>query len=762
MIQNRFPSATSDVFQTAEDQTWPQQAAAGRDAAATTPFQGTATRIPIGAKTGDDVLIHPVSRADAAPQFDQLYERSVPFYWETGFRVEKEMIYPAIPVTSSALSPHLIRNWSSLPSQTPRCDFILEPARGSFSDRIRGFAVALPPPIPPARLLPPVSPIATVLEAPGHSLRLEQHIPNKQLDHGFPTAAAASASPPVLRLYPRCPNPRSRAQSRITPAKAHTRRLSRMDPLLPCCCSSTTRTRTASTERTPRTAGLSRLSDFGSLETAARSDQYDNEDDDLTCQGTDPDDEGEELDSLDDGLHAFHEPSEYSGHSRRTLEQSGDTVLPTHDGLGSFPANTAAMQEQLWQFERHGSRRVRRRRRSSVQRRLDALEEAEEYDEQDERMQRIERWRVEQSKALLEEIERETRRMRRMSRVSAGRSRVDSVHPVTQDAASPKTDPAVAKVAETQTTDQAAESESFLQRFTRRVIRDLIGIDETLLSVIFGEALPAEAQPPSAAPLDSGTAETSSRSDQNPIPHPGQSWEHRLLERIARELGILVHQLSEHPGAFTTYLRTQEPAPYAGLPTVNAATSDITSNAPSSAPIYPSMSASGGLFAPTLQNQPAPSYSDASLWGIEEEPTAATAATATYPDQTTNSSLAADTAAREYWERELDVKMVFSFLARRFSSRPSSPSPSSLPHQHRHTPLAPSPPPRPQHPSPNYSPPLQPSPLSPPRRPNPPNPSLGPTGNRTRRRGRESPARPGPPPPLPPPAARGGGGGAAE
>ncbi|KAJ9665216.1 hypothetical protein H2201_004690 [Coniosporium apollinis] len=544
----------------------------------------------------------------------------------------------------------------------------------------------------------------------------------------------------------------------------------------PVAAPSTTRTRTASTERTPRTAGLSRLSDFGSLETAARSDQYDNEDDDLTCQGTDPDDEGEELDSLDDGLHAFHEPSEYSGHSRRTLEQSGDTVLPTHDGLGSFPANTAAMQEQLWQFERHGSRRVRRRRRSSVQRRLDALEEAEEYDEQDERMQRIERWRVEQSKALLEEIERETRRMRRMSRVSAGRSRVDSVHPVTQDAASPKTDPAVAKVAETQTTDQAAESESFLQRFTRRVIRDLIGIDETLLSVIFGEALPAEAQPPSAAPLDSGTAETSSRSDQNPIPHPGQSWEHRLLERIARELGILVHQLSEHPGAFTTYLRTQEPAPYAGLPTVNAATSDITSNAPSSAPIYPSMSASGGLFAPTLQNQPAPSYSDASLWGIEEEPTAATAATATYPDQTTNSSLAADTAAREYWERELDVKMVFSFLARRFSSRPSSPSPvlattstpayasRSLPPPPPPKPPPPPPPPpqNPPPPPPNYSPPLQPSPLSPPRRPNPPNPSLGPTGNRTRRRGRESPARPGPPPPLPPPAARGGGGGAAE
>lgn len=455
----------------------------------------------------------------------------------------------------------------------------------------------------------------------------------------------------------------------------------------PVAAPSTTRTRTTSTERTPRTAGLSRLSDFGSLETAARSDQYDNEDDNLTCQGTDPDDEGEELDSLDDGLHAFHEPSEYSGHSRRLMEQSGDTVLPTHDGLGLFPANTAAVQEQLWQFERHGSRRVRRRRRSSVQRRLDALEEAEEVDEQDERMQRIEKWRVEQSKALLEEIERETRRMRRMSRVSTGRSRMESLHPQVQDAASPKADPAITKAAETQTSDQV-DSESFLQRFTRRVIRDLIGIDENLLSVIFGEALPDELALPSAASFESKASETSHRSDPNPTNQVGQSWEHRLLERIARELGILVHQLSEHPGAFSTYLRTQEPASYAGLPTSNVAIPDTMPNA-ASAPIYPSMSASGGLFAPTLQNQPAPSYSDASLWGIEEEPTAVTAATnatASYP-QTNEPPIDADAAAREYWERELDVKMVFSFLVRRFS-RPSSPSPN-MPSTSRSLPTAP-------------------------------------------------------------------------
>ncbi len=110
---------------------------------------------------------------------------------------------------------------------------------------------------------------------------------------------------------------------------------------------------------------------------------------------------------------------------------------------------------------------------------------------------------------------------------------------------------------------------------------------------------------------------------------------------------------------------------------------------PCTPPSHPSMSASGGLFAPTLQNQPAPSYSDASLWGIEEEPTTVTAAinaTASYP-QTNEPPTDADAAAREYWERELDVKMVFSFLARRFS-RPSSPTPN-MPSTSRSLPTAP-------------------------------------------------------------------------
>lgn len=439
--------------------------------------------------------------------------------------------------------------------------------------------------------------------------------------------------------------------------------------------SETGRTHTTSTERTPRTAGLSQLSDFGSLDTAARSEGFDEreDDDDLTCQGTDPEDDGdtEELDSLDDGLHAFHEPSP----NAQQLEDSDQTVFPTHDGLGTFPATSAAVQEHLWQFERYnaGTRKTKvARRRSSVQRRLDSLEETEAL-EHDERTERIERWRLEQSRALLEEIEKETRRLRRMSRASMAKSTAGSVMRESSRAAS-EAGPSATEATKSGTSPgDSSEGESLWQRFTRRVIRDLMGIDESLLSVIFGESLPEEAtvgSSTSRANPEDMLAAAAAESANNP--YPGDSWEHRLLERISRELGVLVNQLSEHPGAFSTYLRTQDAPAYAGLsssmdsastrrPSIPALSSGAT---PTSAQ---SQSASNIIFAPTVPPQPTASYSEASLWGIEEEPEPEPA-----PFSPAHPTAHAQ-REREYWERDLDVKMVFNFLKERFSSRPTSP-----------------------------------------------------------------------------------------
>ncbi|KAH5523522.1 hypothetical protein HBI52_059450 [Parastagonospora nodorum] len=425
----------------------------------------------------------------------------------------------------------------------------------------------------------------------------------------------------------------------------------------PTAHSTTARTQTTSTERTPRTAGLSRFSEFGSLETAAQSEDGDN--------GTFLDTE-EELDSLDDGLRAFHEPSDYGAPASR-LVQSGETVLPTHDGLGEFLTD-ATTQEHMWQFEQ--SRRRTTRRRSSVQRHFSILDQVDEGNQEQERRQRIEKWRLEQSKALLEEIEKETRRRRRMSTLSASRSRIDSTK---QD--TPRTVPKPApSAAETQSDSSEEGSESFWQRITRRVIRDLIGLDEDTLSVIFGESLPEELSTPNRGSSTEFSAEKALEdAGIDPSTMSEDGWQTRILERVARELGTLVHQLSEHPGAFATYQRTQSAPEYAGLtsttfkPTLPAELSSVrpvssqpTSDSPASA-----------HFAPTFQQTPHV-YSEASLWGIEEEPAEVDPLDTRTPPATP-ANIAEDLVReREYWERELDVNMIFSFLVKRFTSRRSN------------------------------------------------------------------------------------------
>jgi hypothetical protein len=439
-------------------------------------------------------------------------------------------------------------------------------------------------------------------------------------------------------------------------------------------------TNTTSTERTPRTAGLSRFSEFGSLDTAARSD-YD--DDNAVFFGTE---EGEELDSLDDGLHAFHEPSDYGAPTGK-LQQSGDTVLPNHDGLGSFQPD-ATMQQHMWQFERSPPRRAARRR-SSVQRHLTSLDDAEHVTQEQDRRDRIEKWRLEQSKAVLEEIERETRRRRRMSMVSAARSRIDSVQLEASTAS--RAAPTVSD-GQSESSEESTENMTFWQRLTRRVIRDLIGLDDDTLSVIFGETLPEEALTPKpgspvVSPLDrmlqdAGAGAGTGTSVGAPAASE-EDWQTRLLERVAQELGVLVHQLSEHPGAFSTFQRAQATPEYAGLirsAPAPLATDLAASHPTSSQPSAPSPTSA--QFAPTFPVHQGPhAYSEASLWGIEEEPYDADPLDAfrARPDAAAN-AVEESACEREYWERELDVKMIFNFLVRRFTSRrPSTSQPRAGP-----------------------------------------------------------------------------------
>ncbi|EEH19317.1 hypothetical protein PABG_01636 [Paracoccidioides brasiliensis Pb03] len=471
--------------------------------------------------------------------------------------------------------------------------------------------------------------------------------------------------------------------------------------------STTARSHTTFTERTRRTAGLSRVSDFGSLDTTAQS-----EDDEF--DGGEFEDDTTELDSLDDGLRAFREPAIYRATSVHTANapqavHDDSAILPAHDGLGLFPACSQDVQNQLWQHEQYNLRRRgewRHRRRSSVQRHLDTFEEIQAREIEYDRWQRIEQWRMEQSRALLQEIEKETRR-RRNGRASYTSERFlarqisrSDFGDAILESCFHQTDPLTtgdSRVVETR--DDAEADESFWRRVTRNVIRGLIGIDDSLLSVILGETLVTmdkDMQDQTSRTCDhtDSTVESLSGSldmDQamrnvDDALQTDDTWHERLLERIARELGILVHQLCEHPGAFSTYVRTSSSITnqYAGMPislSPSNSTSFVTqpplsrnmsnntvSNVPSA---YPPQYE----FKPTLQD--AVTTHHTALFGIEEQlplyhlnPNMQTTSIIPTNAQSRSGDTPSDAALlereREYWERELDIKMVFHFLRNRF------------------------------------------------------------------------------------------------
>jgi hypothetical protein len=405
---------------------------------------------------------------------------------------------------------------------------------------------------------------------------------------------------------------------------------------------SVTNTYTTSTARTrTRTEGRSRISDFGSIDTAARSYGYDDNSEAIEDEEEDGEGEDEELDSLDDNLHEFGYRTEQSA------EQSGEhsgTVLPTHDGLGSFRLDQTTMgegvQEHLYAFEQFNPRRVVKRQRES-----EVVGEEEERAVEVEKTRRIEEWRLEQSRVLVDEIQRETRR-RKQSMSSDRRNVV--MDQEQEDVATLNDVDGV----------EVEENVSFWNRITRRVIRDLMGIDDDLLSIIFGEALPADddlsTTPPSKSPLE--VAKTLIPVDK----YHQSSWEYRLLERISRELGILVSQISDHPGAFSTYLESQHaPLPYAGLPVIPEALAQLP---PSD--IQPSTtSIQEPQFQPTI-SMPVAIPSSTSLAS---------------PDLSLEDATPrpANPLSREEWERDLDLKAVFNYLRSRFTSKFHSPSPPS-------------------------------------------------------------------------------------
>ena len=422
-----------------------------------------------------------------------------------------------------------------------------------------------------------------------------------------------------------------------------------------------------------RTHGPSRLSDFGSFDTRTRSGTGTGVDEPANDDNDDEDDDATEWDSLDDGLHAFPDPSSSSPQDAQTSSappSPSQGVLPAHDGLGGFfAASTRPAQEQLWQFERFNPNHRRStppelhlRSMSSIRRQLDTVAESEEVDVERERWERIERWRLDQSHAMLREVERETRFRRRNSRVSLTSNNNGASSSLTAGV-------------QQSTTNQS--SESFWQRITRKFIRNLIGInDDSLLFVILGETLPGE--DPTSAEYDFN-AMMEKELDSVPNNHDDDErrhWQARLLQRIARELGVILHQFVGHPGgqgAFTAFSQLSEGISneYAGMPVVRSDAvsrrNRSLSDAPEATTTTSAASASNNnttnnnvtsiqspVFNPTLNER----SEHASNWGIEEE------------EQQQLDGRLSETARlqqeREYWERDLDVKMIFRYLRDRF------------------------------------------------------------------------------------------------
>ncbi|KAL7789992.1 hypothetical protein V8C37DRAFT_385047 [Trichoderma ceciliae] len=400
-------------------------------------------------------------------------------------------------------------------------------------------------------------------------------------------------------------------------------------------------------DQTLETPGRSRLSDLGSLNTIARtgSAAAPRNDESPSSQLSVAVDESQaddaELDSLDGHLPGF-----------RSFPRSSFVmpVLPAHDGLGSFHLDQPTLgldaQDHIYQFERFNPRRVRRRLNSVDEAQFE-LEQAQVQEA--EKRARIEAWRLEHSRIILEEVQREARRSRMLQQ-----RRVVSQKPA------PKAEETTATNTEDMTwheedpdthPEDKEDGEGLITRITRKVLRDLLGIDEKLLSVVLGgDLLSDEEISRTPRPSEHGHGE------EPPASGSEESWHMHILETVSRELGLLVNHLSKHPGAFSTYSHVhQVPLPYAGLPAIPETADGRTSTSGRSAAQKPAENVFPE-FRPTMRSTPRPTgrpslrsnASDALLQDVSMD----------------------DTFTQEEWEQDIDIKLVFRYLVSRFTSPP--------------------------------------------------------------------------------------------
>ncbi|KAK7744530.1 hypothetical protein SLS53_003415 [Cytospora paraplurivora] len=520
------------------------------------------------------------------------------------------------------------------------------------------------------------------------------HQPTRQTTHRSarvdPTLADSEAHAPALRLT----QSRDESQTWVL--------------FSPDTDAGTTTSYISSVQDEQATPGRSRISDLGSLHSIAPSDKILSEptNSDLHEEDEAIEDDAE-LDSLDSHLPEFLQRGQQGG-----LQST--TILPGHDGLGSFGLDTQGlateMQETMYQFERYNPRRVKRRRESLELGQL--VLETEEAQEAS-RRRRIEEWRLEQSRILLQEIHQETRRRRdstvsalakKLKRSSQLSTEVEAEEATMSNLGNPTPDVPMAgtewheqDASELGSGAGKAEGDRAISwtQITRKVIRDLIGIDDRLLCILFGEALPDDLD------LELGSDELATTPKANAPVAIGTndgdtSWQLRILDKVATELGNLVSQLSAHPhpGAFSTYTQVQQmPIPYAGLPAIPEGADHLTRPTVQDAPAHTgkedarndtgsrrfsdvegSTISAMPQFQPTLQTIPHTRPMNIHRTRSSDRPVEAPA-----------SENQQGTFTQQEWEQDLDIKLVFRYLRNRFTSSRaavSNPPPHAQSQQH--------------------------------------------------------------------------------
>ena len=261
--------------------------------------------------------------------------------------------------------------------------------------------------------------------------------------------------------------------------------------------------------------GPSPLSDFGSLNTIAHSEAEDGSN--AAALVTD------EVDSLDEGLRAFQDPPLEILTARSN--QNLGAILPVHDGLGTFSPSRTPFDNRARSPDigtpQHDTDVPRPTRLALSSDSINVRQSTESAWLDEQRMRRIEQWRLEHSRYLRRQIREAKGQTDKRQRIEK-----DEAYAKAELKDCPRSNP------QSDSTHRVPPSSPIWQRFAQHIVQDLMGIDDSMLCLLFGEEL--------LCTEDTSVSDLQT-SDQHL--HSPRDWQSRLLRRLQEEIQRLALQL---------------------------------------------------------------------------------------------------------------------------------------------------------------------------------------------------------------------------